>query len=113
SSITVGPDGNIWFAENAKDNIGMITTAGTITEYPISANSQADGIVAGPDGNIWFAARGGDYVGRLQLAAPADTTPPTVSVTAPSANATVTGSSVTLSATAADNVGVTGVQFKV
>ncbi|MBX4191246.1 MAG: hypothetical protein KW804_00375 [Candidatus Doudnabacteria bacterium] len=42
-----------------------------------------------------------------------DATPPTVSVSAPTANSTVSGSSVTLSATATDNVGVAGVQFKV
>lgn len=39
-----------------------------------------------------------------------DTTPPTVAITAPAAGATVSGI-VTLSASAADNVGVTGVQF--
>ena len=44
--------------------------------------------------------------------ATADTTPPTVSVTAPAAGATVSGASVALSASAADNVGVTGVQFR-
>lgn len=42
-----------------------------------------------------------------------DTIAPTVSITAPSAGATVSGSAVTISATAADNVGVIGVQFKV
>ncbi|MDD5632424.1 MAG: Ig-like domain-containing protein, partial [Methylococcales bacterium] len=40
-----------------------------------------------------------------------DTQPPTVSITAPTSNATVTGSAVTISANAADNVGVAGVQF--
>jgi hypothetical protein len=40
-----------------------------------------------------------------------DTTPPTVSVTEPSGGATVSGT-VTVSATASDNVGVVGVQFK-
>lgn len=40
-----------------------------------------------------------------------DTTPPTVSLTAPAANATVSGT-VTVSANASDNVGVAGVQFK-
>src|SRR5438309_1054384 len=40
-----------------------------------------------------------------------DTTPPTVSMTAPAAGATVSGT-VTVSATASDNVGVVGVQFK-
>jgi hypothetical protein len=41
-----------------------------------------------------------------------DTTPPTVSIAAPSAGATVSGS-VTVTASAADNVGVAGVQFYV
>lgn len=41
----------------------------------------------------------------------ADTTPPTVSLTAPTSGSTVSGSSVTVSATASDNVGVSGVQF--
>lgn len=40
-----------------------------------------------------------------------DTTPPSVSLTAPAAGATVSGT-VTVSATASDNVGVVGVQFK-
>ena len=42
----------------------------------------------------------------------ADTTAPTVSITAPANNATVQNT-VTVSANAADNVGVVGVQFKV
>jgi aqualysin 1 len=41
-----------------------------------------------------------------------DTTSPTVTVTSPSNNSTVTGS-ITLSATATDNVGVVGVQFRI
>jgi hypothetical protein len=43
---------------------------------------------------------------------PADTTSPTVSLTAPTAGATVSGSSTSITATASDNVGVSGVQFK-
>jgi len=47
-------------------------------------------------------------------AAPApDPTPPTVSITAPANGATVSGTAVTVAATASDNVGVAGVQFKV
>ena len=42
---------------------------------------------------------------------PVDVTPPTVSMTAPANGATVSGSNVTVSATAADDVGVVGVQF--
>ena len=43
--------------------------------------------------------------------APPDTTPPTVSVTSPTNNQTVSGA-VVIAASASDNVGVTGVQFK-
>lgn len=50
-------------------------------------------------------------VGCLASGTP-DTTPPTVSITAPASGATVSGSAVTVSATAADAVGVAGVQFK-
>ena len=42
---------------------------------------------------------------------PSDTTPPAVSITAPAGGSTVSGT-VTVSASASDNVGVAGVQFK-
>src|SRR5947207_13656173 len=38
--------------------------------------------------------------------------PPTVAVTAPASGATVSGTSVPVNASASDNVGVAGVQFK-
>ncbi|MDQ3565563.1 MAG: Ig-like domain-containing protein, partial [Pseudomonadota bacterium] len=41
-----------------------------------------------------------------------DSTPPTVSITAPANGGTVSGAAVTVSANASDNVGVAGVQFK-
>ncbi len=42
---------------------------------------------------------------------PADTVPPSVSMTAPAAGASVSGSAVTVSANASDDTGVAGVQF--
>ena len=51
-------------------------------------------------------------VGKLvRIAAPADTTGPTVTVTAPTAGSTVTNI-ISVSATAGDDTGVVGVQFK-
>ncbi|HEY4490279.1 MAG TPA: PA14 domain-containing protein [Candidatus Paceibacterota bacterium] len=41
-----------------------------------------------------------------------DVTPPTVSITSPTNGSTISGSATTISATASDNVGVAGVQFK-
>jgi hypothetical protein len=49
----------------------------------------------------------------LQALFTVDTTPPNASVITPTANSTLTGSDVTLTATASDNIGVTGIQFKV
>jgi len=48
---------------------------------------------------------------NLTVTAPPDTTPPAVSLGAPPANGSTIGATVTLSATASDNVGVVGVQF--
>lgn len=48
----------------------------------------------------------------FSLTEPPDTTAPTVAITAPPSGSTVSGTSVTVSATATDNVGVVGVQFK-
>src|ERR1700704_6517577 len=47
----------------------------------------------------------------LTVLAAQDKTPPTVSLTAPAANATVSGA-IPVSAAASDNVGVVGVQFR-
>ncbi|HET9360189.1 MAG TPA: Ig-like domain-containing protein, partial [Vicinamibacterales bacterium] len=71
----------------------------------------------GGSGNIKYAhvVAAKSYVGCLSPASgpsPGDTTPPSVSITSPAAGATVSGSSVTVSANASDNVGVAGVQFK-
>jgi subtilisin family serine protease len=52
------------------------------------------------------------YIGCLASGSSSDSTAPTVSITAPAVGATLSGTA-TLSANAADNVGVVGVQFKV
>lgn len=106
-SIVAAPDGNLWFTESAVDNIGMITTDGEITEYPIAQSSGADGITVGPDDNVWFAARNGGYIGRVELASGTDTEPPT---TVSDLNAEVVSQTdINVSWQAAtDNVGIEG-----
>ncbi|MEI8328052.1 MAG: 6-bladed beta-propeller [Candidatus Taylorbacteria bacterium] len=54
----------------------------------------------------------GTSTGSILSFATSDTTAPTVNVTVPSGGATVSGSAVTLTSTATDDVGVVGVQFK-
>ena len=52
------------------------------------------------------------FIVEIKPSTTTDPTPPTVSMTAPANGATVSGSNVTVSATASDNVAVAGVQFK-
>ncbi len=64
--LTLGPDGNVWFTEQA--HIGKITTGGKITEYtyPSGATSNSYGDVAvGPDGNVWFTEYNNTIVGKI------------------------------------------------
>ena len=59
--ITTGPDGNLWFADEA-GAIGQITPMGGITEFSVGltlAGSSPRSITVGPDGNLWFADRTG------------------------------------------------------
>ena len=68
-SIAAGPDGNLWFTEQAANKIGRITTAGVITEFAIpTADSGPRGIAAGPDGNLWFTEGDGNKIGRITTA---------------------------------------------
>ncbi len=74
SEITVGPDGNIWYADEGGGKIGMVpltaTKSSQIMEFALSDPGAGPcGIAAGPDGNIWFAEQNGPYIGKLSLQA--------------------------------------------
>ena len=53
-AITVGPDGALWFINNYGRAIGRITTAGVVTEYPVSIYGPS-GITVGPDARCGLA----------------------------------------------------------
>lgn len=63
---TVGPDGNVWFAEEA-GKIGRLTLDGALTEFRIPSRNRAFSVVVGPDGNLWFAETYGRQIGRMTL----------------------------------------------
>jgi virginiamycin B lyase len=63
--ITHGADGNLWFDEANGGNIGRVTRAGAITEFPIPGGDWFSGIAPGWDGNIWFGSRTTGVVGRI------------------------------------------------
>ena len=61
-----GPDGNLWFTEHVRRQIGRITTAGIVTEFAVpTPSSNPQGITAGPDGNLWFTEAGANKIGRI------------------------------------------------
>jgi virginiamycin B lyase len=76
ADITTGPDGNLWFTEQAGlGGIGRITTGGAVTEYAagltpgFSIGDVPSHITAGPDGALWFTGEGGNgLIGRLDPA---------------------------------------------
>jgi hypothetical protein len=73
----------------------------TVSSY---FSTDKDG-VSRPQGSVW------DIGAYEFVAGSSDTTPPTVSITSPTSGSIVSGT-ITVSANASDNVGVTGVQFK-
>lgn len=63
--IVAGPDGNLWFTEStgacgcpdgapATVEISRLTPGGSLTEYTLSPQLGAGGIITGPDGDLWF-----------------------------------------------------------
>ena len=123
--------GTVAVSANASDNVKVVGVQFKLngsnlgTEYTSSPYSLSWNTTTIPNGSHTLTAVARDAAGNKTTSAaktvtvnnpvvtpppPADTTAPTVSLTSPSAS-TVSGS-VTISATASDNVGVVGVQFK-
>lgn len=111
---------------NASDNIGVTSVqfqldgtnlGAALTAAPYSMNWDTT-VVANGQHTLTAIAR--DAAGNTATSSAVtvtvsnvDATPPTVSLTAPASGAYVRGSSVTLSATASDNIAVANVQFQV
>jgi streptogramin lyase len=67
-NITLGVDGNLWFAEpgTGANNIGRCTPAGTIVEFSVpTSSSEPWDVTQGPDGNIWFTEIAGNNIGSI------------------------------------------------
>jgi Big-like domain-containing protein/purple acid phosphatase-like protein/chondroitinase B-like protein len=74
-------------------------TAGTAYHYRVKSHDAAGNLATGSD--LTFTT-----------AAAADTTPPTLTISAPSANATLSGT-ISVAANATDDIGIAGVQFQI
>ena len=118
--------GSVAVTANASDNVGVagvqfqldganLGAEDTASPYSISWDT-----TAASNGSHTLTAVARDAAGNRTTSSPvsvtvsnssADTTPPTVAMTAPSNGSTVAGS-ITVSANASDNVAVAGVQFQ-
>jgi virginiamycin B lyase len=67
TAITAGPDGALWFTDEADEIIGRITTDGKYTLQKSTGGAVSDGITTGPDGNLWFtgAQSSASVIGRI------------------------------------------------
>ncbi len=123
-----------WLTTTANND--LLVAANLVQTATVAAGSgYTNRIITSPDGDILedrIAAGAGSYNGTAPLSPagpwiaqlvafrasgvatpPPDTTPPSVAVTSPANGSTVSGTAVTLSATASDNVAVARVQFQV
>src|SRR5207249_3038677 len=110
---------------NASDNVAvagvtlLVDDVATGAEASTAPYSIMWNTASSANGTHTLTARARDAARNVATSAPvsvsvsnADTAPPTVTITAPANNATVSGSAVTVTASASDNVAVAGVQFK-
>lgn len=72
-SITLGEDGNLWFTESAKSQIGKVSTAGSsFVECRLPTQGGLTpapyGIAAGNDGNLWVTDPGTNGIWRVTTA---------------------------------------------
>jgi virginiamycin B lyase len=60
--LALGPEGDVWFADNGAGKVGRVSPSGVITEFTddsLRPNWGLRYIAAGPDGNMWFTYSGG------------------------------------------------------
>ena len=58
--ITMGPDGNLWFADSGGPDIARMPLSGTVTQFKAKVPLlMPDQIAAGGDGTLWFTASQG------------------------------------------------------
>jgi virginiamycin B lyase len=72
-AIVQGPDGNLWFLDLGGNKVARLTTAGTLTEFPIPPHPENPvggspySIAAGPDGALWFTEQTSNRIGRITV----------------------------------------------
>jgi Glycosyl hydrolase family 9/Bacterial Ig domain/Cellulase N-terminal ig-like domain len=108
-SILYGTSGS-----NSRRSMGALPAAGKWVRLEVPASKV--GLEGSNIRGMAFSAYNGkvawDSSGKATGVVPTDNLPPTIALTAPAQNAVLSGASSVVSATASDNIGVIGVQFK-
>src|ERR1700741_740264 len=112
--------GNYFFSDFCGGWIRKLDLANgnAVSDFATGISNPVD-LKVSPDGSLYYLARGSGSVSRIAFTGeppppPTDNIPPTVSITNPANGATVARkATVTITATASDNVGVTRVEFLV
>ena len=108
--ITNNASGHVFYARTHDHSSMGVATGST----PVSTNFDVPATVENGASTLVVVANGipsDPFSVTITNATPPDTTAPTVSITAPTANQTVSNT-ITIAATASDNVAVASVQFK-
>ena len=62
--IVAGPDGNLWYTDNAIPQVARMAPSGRVTLYPVPMTGVAtSGIIVGTDGALWFTVTDFGYSG--------------------------------------------------
>jgi virginiamycin B lyase len=114
-ALVAGQDGAVWFVaaqfESPNLILGKVTSAGVVTEFPLSARasraryfgSEPEAIIAGPDGDLWFGERGG--IGRGTTTGEVTSFPLPAGASAPTAMAIGPDGNIWLTEGAASKIG--------
>jgi virginiamycin B lyase len=54
TSMTIGPEGKIWFTQLYRDAIGYMSLDGQVSTFQLPQYAHPDDIAAGADGSLWF-----------------------------------------------------------
>ena len=104
------------FAYGTNSSLSTVIATTTLGAQTGTASFSQTPSSLSPNTTYYFRAyavnSAGTSTGSILSTTTVDTTPPSITITAPSGGATVAGNAVTLSANASDDVGVVGVQFK-
>jgi streptogramin lyase len=66
TGVTLGTDGNLWFADSGSAGIGKITPGGTMTAFS-GPSGATQSITTGSDGNLWFTEPSASNVGAMNV----------------------------------------------